>query len=218
MQLKDLMTEKFSLIGESSSIEEARSQLLTDDYLVVTSNEGLPLTVIMKADLPGTGHGGLRGYLPKLPPTVIIGCDMNVSSIHDAPTGYLFKKKTRGAALLGERTIVGVVPTTVIRSYLRENASTVEKTSPRTTEALPTARIIPVTFEIFGEGIVGGNATRLMRVAAVGTLGGRRVQPVVPRKCNKCGWADFYAYILPITKCKNPDKTVEPQPWPHTLG
>ncbi len=217
MQLRELMTENFSLIGESSSIDKARSQLSSDDFLVVTSNEGLPLTVITKADLPSTGRGSLREHIPKLPPTIIIGCDMHVSSIHNAPTRYLFKNKTRGAALLGERAVVGIVPTTVIRSYLKESAAKGEIASPGTAKALPTGRIIPVTFEFRSMGIVGGNATRLMRVATAATLGGRRVLPVVPQKCRKCGWPDFYPYILPTTKCKNPDQTVPPQPWPHTL-
>ena len=50
MQLKKLMTErKFALIGESSSIASTFGWHLKHiGYLVVTSNEGLPLTVITK--------------------------------------------------------------------------------------------------------------------------------------------------------------------------
>ena len=220
MQFRELMTENFSLIGESSSIAEARSKLSSDDYLVVTSDEGLPLTVITMADLPGTGQRDLTEYIPKLPPTVIIGCDMDVSSIYEAPTRYLFREKTR-AALLGERGLVGVVPAKVIRSYLQESASKGEIGSPGTTDRRRRLkeRTIPFNFGIYGKGMVGANPTRFMRVAAAaGNLGGNRVIPVVPQVCKKCGWADFYVYIRPITKCKNPDPTVEPQPWPHTLG
>jgi hypothetical protein len=221
MLLKELMTENFSLIRESSSIEEARSKLSSDEYLVVTNAEGMPLTVITIADLPATDHGGLTECIPKLPPTVIIGCDMNMSSIGKSPTRYLFRKSTRGAALLGERGVVGIVPAKVIRSYLKQEGSKGKVATPgRTGRLRRRRRALPretITFHVSGQGAIG-DTVRVMNVAAAGSLGGTRVVPAVPRKCAKCGWDDFYAYILPTTNCKNPDKTVEPQPWPHTLG
>lgn len=208
------MTEKFSVVGVSSSIAEARAKLSSDDYLVVTSDEGLPLTVITMADLPGSGQGELRQSIAKVPPTVIAGCDLNVSSIQGTPADYLLKKRTRAATLLGDEGVVGVVPAKLIRSYLKETASIAStEMDPRRPQVR--GRTIPFSFNLLDTGL---SANRMLRVAAGRTLGGRRALPGVPRRCKKCGWLDYYPYILPTTRCKNPDQTVKPQPWPHTLA
>lgn len=214
MKLKELMTEKFSLIEESSSVDEARSRLSSDDFLVVTSDEGLPLSVITESDLTGSGEDELRQCVPRLPPTILVGCDLDVSSIQGTPAEYLLNNIIRGAALLGEQGVVGVVPAMLIRSYLEKSVlrgkiTSLERELRRITGRKE--RTIPFTF---GEGI-----TRSLVVAWAGTLGGNRVLANVPRRCNAsgCGWLDCYRYILPTTKCKNPNQNVGPQPWPHTL-
>jgi len=211
MRLMDLMTQNFSLIGESQSIAEARSKLTSNDYLVVTTDRGLPLTVITTGDLPN-GTGDLTGHLSKLPPTVIIGCDLDVSTIQQAPTAYLLRKKTRGAAILDDDGIVGIVPVEAFKPYTQQKAAGPGILDPTGQGKASKGRIISYNF--FSS---GPPESRSLRVAAAGTLGGRRVLPAVPLVCKKCGWADFYRYVLPITKCKNPDKSAGPQPWPHTL-
>lgn len=217
MPLSDLMTQSFFLTRESTSIAEARSELLNHNYLVVTSNEGLPLTVVTIADLAGAHQGDLTAYLPKLPPTVIIGCDLDVSAIHDAPMQYLLKEQTRGATLLDDLGIVGVVPVEAIRVYLDQHPEKVDIVPPQIRHLRKALKERTLAFNFATHGGSGGpNSIRSLRVA--GTLGGRRVLPAVPRVCKKCGWTDFYVFILPTTKCKNPDRTVQPQPWPHTLA
>lgn len=218
MRLRELMTESFSLIGESESIDEARSKLAGNDYLVVTSDEGLPLTVITMADVPNNLQGTLRERIRKLPPTVLIGCELDVSTIYDAPTTYLFKRKSRGAALLSDEGLVGIVPEEAIRSYLKEHPSKSDLLRKRGWRKLPEGRAILFNFEKYGSGMVGANPTRSFHIAATGTLGGSRILPTMPRVCGTCGWPDVYTYVHPATKCKNPDPTVGPQPWPHPLA
>ena len=218
MLLKESMTENFSLIGEWSSIDEARAELSGTDYLVVNSMEGLPLTVITKDDLSGDLHGKLTECIPNLPPTIIVGCDLDISSIKEAPINYLLQKKTRGAVLLDKTGLVGVVPVQIMMPFF-ESASVSTAGPSSWYKRFFKERTIKFNFGAYGDPRwVGGSPIRRMRVATAGTLGGNRVTPVVPRVCKKCGWKDFYAFILPTTDCKNPDTKVQPQPWPHTLA
>jgi hypothetical protein len=194
MRLKSFMTPRFSVLEESSSIDEARSKFANADYLVLTDGRGAPLTVITARDLPPRKRRefiSLKESMAKLPPTVIIGCDRDASSIAESPTEYLFKNKTRGAILMGDKGVEGVLPVAVMKAYL---------------EGLKTT--IPG----------GGFQVKGFNIAAAAGLGGRRRPPAVPRTCTKCGYLASYPYILKTTICKNPDTTVEPQPYPHTLG
>lgn len=219
MQLKELMSEKFSLVGESASIAEARAKLSTDDYLVVTTDEGLPVTVITEADLPATGRGKLKTHISTLPVTVIMGCDLDISTLTAAPAAKcLLRKGMRGATLLDEQGVVGVLPAKAIRSHIKESASKGEiapaDVEPKRKGTLPKRRTIPFSFETAGKGIGDAFAIRSLQVVAGRTLGGNRAVPAIPRGCKTCGYVGYYAYILPTTLCKNPKR---PAPWPHTV-
>ena len=198
--IRERMTDAFVLLAGTLAPSEAREQLAAGDYGVVLDQDDTPAALIVAQDLEQAASRSAPSLLDStasLPPTVIVGSELQMQDLVESGALTLFDVGARGAVVLGDEGVVGVLPVAVVDKYLGSGEY-----------ELPTKPQGP-TAAISGTGLGGTHQSPLASVMCVALvdLAGNIVLEPAEVVCVSCGHINRLAFLdkehMPM--CQNPD-------------
>lgn len=184
-KIKEYMIKNFKIINTNLALPQAIEELSGETYGVLQDDKK-PLGLILIDDLQqavSNSVASLLDLLKSLPPSVIVGCEIEMQQLTNSSVMTLFDVGARGAIVLGNKGVIGVLPIEVIDDFIASG------------EYKPL------------ENVLGDDNTT--RGAADGILGGDYQTPAGTKVCAYpgCGYsnilADFDRDYPP--QCKNPN-------------
>jgi hypothetical protein len=180
--VKERMTTTFDLLPESLTPAEAGSRLTAGNYGVVLDKNGAPAALVVAKDLEqAASHGAPSLLHPSagLPPTVIVGGEVEMQIFAESGAMTLFDVGVRGAVVLGDEGVVGVLPVEAVDEYLGSGEY-----------ELPTKTMGP-SASVGDTGLGGAHQTPLGRVT-----------------CAACGFVNtvFFLDKEHLPTCQNPGR------------
>lgn len=169
MRVKDCMQRTFTILPESLAPMEANSELPVGNYGVVLDSKGLPVALVASEDMERAADRSvpvLKDPSSGLPPTIIVGSEVEIQLLVQSEALTLFSVGARGAVVMENREVVGILPKIIITKYIRKSESTA------TTKSMRTA-----------PGIVDTE------------LGGSFTAPLGRIRCSGCGFTNTVAFI-----------------------
>lgn len=187
----EYMSNHFQIIDTNLDLPQAFAELSQETYGVIQDDKE-PCALILIDDLQqaaSNGAASIMDLLKTLPPAVIVGCELEMQQLANSNVMTLFDVGAKGAIVLGNQGVVGVLPVEVIDEFIGSG-----KYKPL-------------------ENVLGdGNTTRS---ATDGILGGSYQTPAGLKICAYpgCSYSNQLAYFDPDypPQCKNPHLT------PHAL-
>jgi len=191
--VKERMSKTFVLLEGTLAPSEARKQLSTGGYGIILDPNGMPAVLVVAEDLEQAAERGAPSLLHPfagLPPTVIVGSDIELQDLIQSGTLTLFDLGARGAVVLGDKGVVGVLPTEVVDEYLGGGEY-----------ELPTRTMGP-SAAIGDTELAGSHQTPLGTVVCVALV-----------DTHPCGYRNKVVFLdeAHMPRCQNPDLP------PHTL-
>ena len=114
------MKKTFDLLPDTLTPAEANAQLKPGNYGVVLNSNGMPMAMIKPDDLSradSLGAPSLHHPLAGLPPTIIIGSEIEMHILVGSKPFTLFNIGARGAVVLEDEKVVGVLPVDIVGKY-----------------------------------------------------------------------------------------------------
>ncbi len=181
MRVKDCMEITFTILSESLAPLEASSELPAGNYGVVLDSKGLPVALVAPEDLKRAADRSvpmLKDPSSGLPPTIIIGSEVEIQTLVQSEALTLFSAGTRGVVVMENREVVGILPAEIIGKYIRKS----ELTTIKSLKGVP--------------GIVDTE------------LGGSITAPLGRIRCSVCGFTNTVSFIdeINLPQCQNPAK------------
>jgi hypothetical protein len=198
--VRERTKENFDLVTGTLSPSEARKQLAIGNYGVVLDQDGAPVALVVAEDLEQAANKGMPSLLSSLaglPATVIVGSEVEMQKLADSEALTLFDVGARGAVVLDDEGVVGILPVETIDEYL---GSGEYKPAPETMG--PSAKAADT-------GLGGSHQSPSGRVtcAADVVLGGDVKLDLGKPTCVKCGYTNeiFFLDENNLPACQNPD-------------
>jgi hypothetical protein len=192
MKIKDAagtLTDVLTLPGTLSPLS-ALTRLSGGSYGVVLDDKDKPFALVTAEDLELAARRDAPTLLAgaaRLPPTVIVGCELEMSHFINWRAASSFLGGARGAVLVDDTEgIVGVLPTHTLDGYVDEDKLTYRHPV-----------LEPLDFS------VGGTSGGF-------TLGGRvslNTTPLIRVTCATCGYINSLVYLPDdedLPECQNP--------------
>lgn len=119
--VKERMTRTFDIIPETLTPAEASSKLTAGNYGVILDSYGTPIALVVAKDLEQAVNRGvpsLRHPSASLPPIIIIGSEIEMQMLAESKALTMFDVGARGAVVVGDKEVVGVLPVEVVDKYM----------------------------------------------------------------------------------------------------
>jgi hypothetical protein len=120
--IKERITRNFDILTGELTPSEAREQLAAGNYGIILDQDGVVVALIAAEDLEqaaGCGAPSLLSPLAGLPPTVLVGSEIEMQELADSEAMTLFDASARGAVVFDdEGRIVGILPVETVDEYL----------------------------------------------------------------------------------------------------
>jgi len=176
------MTTAFALMAGTVAPAEAREQLAAGNYGVVLDQSGTPMALVVVEDLERAVSRGAPSLLhpsANLPPTVVVGSEVQMQQLVESGAMTLFDAGAPGAVVLGDEGVIGVLPVEAVDEYLGGGEY-----------ELPTRTMGPSA-----------------KAGDTG-LGGSHQTPVGKVTCAECGFVNTLSFLDEenLPDCQNPEK------------
>lgn len=120
-QIENYINENFQLLAGDLSPAKALCELVTDNYGVVVNQLQKPVALVIADDLKQAANQGATSLLDieaGFPPTIIVGHQVNMQDLVKSKVRITLNKETRGAIVINDDTVVGILAVTTVREYL----------------------------------------------------------------------------------------------------
>jgi hypothetical protein len=117
-----IITDNFQLLAGTLSPAEALTQLVNYTYGVVLDEHSKPVALVMADDLERAKNQGSSSLLDinvGFPPTIIVGCLVDMQDLVKWESLINSDEKIRGVIVIDDNTVVGILPVAAIREYLK---------------------------------------------------------------------------------------------------
>lgn len=131
-RVKDCMETTFTILPESLPPLEASSELPAGNYGVVRDSKGLPVALVAPDDLERAADRSvpvLKDPSSGLPPTIIIDSEVEIRTLIQSEALTLFSVGARGAVVMENREVVGILPADIISKCIRKSELPATKSS-----------------------------------------------------------------------------------------
>lgn len=120
--IQDHITKDFQLLAGTLSPAEALLQLLSDEYGVVLDEHSKPVALVTADDLKQAANQGTSSLLNTqvgFPPTIIVGCQIDMQDLVKWEGLIERYEKIRGVIVIDDNTVVGILAITTVRNHLK---------------------------------------------------------------------------------------------------
>ncbi|GAB1540025.1 hypothetical protein NUACC21_26940 [Scytonema sp. NUACC21] len=120
--VKDHITKNFQLLVGTLSPAEALARLVDDKYGVVLDEHSEPVALVLADDLERAKNQGSTSLLDikvGFPPTIIVGCQVDMQDLVKWESIIKQYDKTKGAIVIDDNTVVGILTVAAIHEYLK---------------------------------------------------------------------------------------------------
>jgi len=173
--VKDRMITGFVMLSEDTNPSQAQAQLAPNGFMVVLDRRGEPVALLTAEDVARVVNGDASSLLDRavgLPPAVVVGGNIKMRDVVEsgAYTAFDIGIGARGAIVMGDAGVVGVLPVDTIDEYLSS------------AEIAPSGRTMGATDRI-------GTAPPDSR------LGGEYLTPLARVLCARCGFVNTVRFL-----------------------
>ncbi len=118
------ITNNFQFLSGNLSPEEGLAKLQDNCYGVIQDVQGRPIALVIPEDLQKAASERVPSLLQAkaiVPPTIVVGCAVKMQDFANskAKRVLLRKPNARGAVVLNDEGVIGVLPVQAFRDYLR---------------------------------------------------------------------------------------------------
>lgn len=118
------ITKNIQFLSGDLSPAEGLAQLQNDCYGVIQDVQGRPIALVIPEDLQKVASEGVPSLLQakaSLPPTIVIGCAVEMQDFADSKAKRVLLREAdaRGAVVLNDEGVIGVLPVQAFRDYLK---------------------------------------------------------------------------------------------------
>jgi hypothetical protein len=121
--IKKWMTVNFRLLNKSLTLTQAITEMSGATYGVIQDEQEL-IALVLAEDLNQAASRGISSLLDVLsgiPPSVIVGCEIEMQQLVNSPAMTFFDVGTKGAIVVGNDGVVGVLPVEVVDDYVNSD-------------------------------------------------------------------------------------------------
>lgn len=119
------ITTNFQFLSGNLNPAEGLAQLQDDCYGVIQDVQERPIALVIPEDLQKVASEGVPSLLQakaSLPPTIVVGCGVEMQDFADSKAKIVLLREAdaRGAVVLNDEGVIGVLPVQAFRDYLRK--------------------------------------------------------------------------------------------------
>ena len=180
---QDHITKDFQLLAGTLSPAEALVKLVTHKYGVVLDEHSKPVALVTADDLKQAANQGTSSLLNTqvgFPPTIIVGCQIDMQDLVKWEGLIERYEKIRGVIVIDDNTVVGILAITTVRNHLNNRDSNRDYELRGNSSGAPSDSNLP---------------------------GDPQLSKLVYR-CDECGFVNELSYMdwNKLPNCKNPNK------------
>jgi hypothetical protein len=117
------MTGNFRLLNQTLTLTQAVAEMSGQTYGVV-QDEQKTIALVVAEDLDQAASRGVSSILDLLsgiPPSVIVGCEIEMQELANSPAMTFFDVGAKGAIVVGNEGVVGVLPGEFVYDYINSD-------------------------------------------------------------------------------------------------
>lgn len=118
------ITTNFQFLSDNLNPAEGLAQLQDDCYGVIQNVQKRPIALVIAEDLQKAASEGVPSLLQTkaiLPTTIVVGCAVEMQDFADSKAKRVLLREAdaRGAVVLNDEGVIGVLPVQAFRNYLK---------------------------------------------------------------------------------------------------